>query len=118
MITAIWASACWPDWVPTAAPWDNRAASCAKTTGSRVRAISVARPRRAAGLASSHRMLGRITSAQISTIRPGLRWGESFVWFTSVMPARPTEAEATSSRQSLWSCAPLATHRSCQLSPG
>ncbi|PQP16521.1 hypothetical protein C5613_36150 [Rhodococcus opacus] len=48
-------------------------ASAAKASGSRVRAISAARLRRAGAKRSSHSWPGRITSAQISTSSPGLR---------------------------------------------
>ena len=106
-------NACWPAWSPTAAAPTERA-SAAKPSGSRVRAISGARLRRVPAEASRKGRLGRITSAQIITKRPGARWPSGRV---TPGRARPSEG-STRLRQSAAVSAPLASHRSCQVSPG
>ena len=89
-MTATRVRACCPVCNPTP-PRVHNSASAANAVVSRVRAISVASPRRAGAKRSSQSRLGRITSAQISTSRPGLRCG-------SCAPARARPA--TTSRGS------------------
>jgi len=115
-MTAMRVSACCPLCSPTR-PRVHDSASAANAAGSRVRAISVANPRRAGAKPSSQPRPGRITSAQISTSSPGPRCA-SCVPGAVFARRRPAAAAVIASRQSGWSSAPLACQRCCQLSPG
>ena len=99
MITPILANACCPTCEPTAPAAHIRSRS-AKAAASRVRAISTARLRRACGEFSSQPRLGRITSAHISTSRPGLNPDNDFPPVPAFTAAGGPDAATANSRQS------------------